>query len=849
MKLSELTDYDPQSVIPEADGMRRVYITGNSALPVEIPTDLLGNPFGVPQSVEEVPIEQPSRGSVLANSILGKLFGENKIVDVGEPLIPDGGQFSKGGKGFNNIFGLDNEPRYKLWPEKVITEGLTSAGDIVKVNPYPEGSEEGDWYEDQRSKGMVKAAQAISALAGTGGLAGADATLGATPFLRPALKHKDRMYKGKPGQEHQDIIPDSLYQDFQKKAMSGEDLAEYNFGFINDKGHFLTREDALKYGIDTGLIDPHAGKFGALTTTLMADSSKPGTAIEAMAKTAQPFYSALEHNVSAIPQAKMTGDQWLGTLSNKKGVKPEELDWTGLKGFLEENKGKPVTKAQIEEHLASNKVELKEVNKTDKINIDPVVKYLHDSMGPATKHITDAASIADARKFNSHFRETTKGMSDEEVLAAARKSETYEGVGDSKYHDYQLPGGENYREMLLTLPKKPLPVDDFAKQLYDQWGKKGGDKEWGQLSTAEKQPYLDNAQRNGYLNTGENNYKSSHWDEPNILAHVRMNDRFMEGTVKSKQELANEFRAKYGDNFSDHLTPQERTWYEGGHAPDAKKSLHLEEIQSDWHQQGRDKGYQVTKAGKAYDDYLADLKTRIKDDTLKVAKEHGIADDRAQFLASEALRKMQPHEMAKYFDEVPKMKELWDAKVSGEKGVPDAPFKKSWHELALKRMIREAAEKGYDRLSWTSGEHHPTNPKNLKQSGPEADKADKGMQGFYNDILPKTVEKLGKEHGVKVKAHEVETNPKGWRITPPSETVSGKWMVKSNDYNSKGWHFDTKAEAEANLAQNIAGERGAKKIHYIDIPKSLKDTAIGKGFPLFSNKYMFTPVDYEPEFK
>jgi hypothetical protein len=37
-------------------------------------------------------------------------------------------------------------------------------------------------------------------------------------------------------------------------------------------------------------------------------------------------------------------------------------------------------------------------------------------------------------------------------------------------------------------------------------------------------------------------------------------------------------------------------------------------------------------------------------------------------------------------------------------GVPDAPFKKTWHELALKRMLREASEKGYDRLSWTPGE-------------------------------------------------------------------------------------------------------------------------------------------------
>ena len=52
---------------------------------------------------------------------------------------------------------------------------------------------------------------------------------------------------------------------------------------------------------------------------------------------------------------------------------------------------------------------------------------------------------------------------------------------------------------------------------------------------------------------GENQYTSGHWDEPNVLAHVRFNDRT-------------------GAN--------------------GEKVLHIEEVQSDWHQEGRKKGYQ-----------------------------------------------------------------------------------------------------------------------------------------------------------------------------------------------------------------------------------------------------------------
>jgi len=182
----------------------------------------------------------------------------------------------------NSLFRPD-ENRLQLWPEKLIRSGTTAAGKAVS-GELPQWAIDPKTGDVHTSPQMVEAAQEMSALAGTGGLAGAGGTLNATPSLRPALKYKDKLYKGKPGQEHMDVIPESLYPDFQKKAMKGDDIKEYNFGFINDKGHFLSREDALKYGIDNGLIDPQAGKYGALTSTLFADSSKPGVAIESVGK-------------------------------------------------------------------------------------------------------------------------------------------------------------------------------------------------------------------------------------------------------------------------------------------------------------------------------------------------------------------------------------------------------------------------------------------------------------------------------------------------------------------------------------------------------------------------------------
>lgn len=330
--LAELTDYDPQSVIPEADGIRRVYITGNSSsLPVD---NTVFN--GVPEAVVEAPVSQPSRASSLVNSVINKLF-------------------------------RDDDQRYQLWPEKVVREALTGANKVMEEGsnlglrredvtdiPAPNmPTKDSTWLGEKLGiapvyatpqDSIIEKAQAISALAGTGGLAGSEsgAVLNATPSLRPALKYKDRLYKGKPGQEHQDVIPAHLYPEFQQMAMSGEDISHYNFGFVNDKGHFLTREDALKYGIDNGLIDPQAGKYGALTSTLMADSSKPGVAIESLKAARNPNPVQIENLLKRSDENSLRGIDSIITKDSSKYKKqpvyyidiPQSLRDTAMhKGF------------------------------------------------------------------------------------------------------------------------------------------------------------------------------------------------------------------------------------------------------------------------------------------------------------------------------------------------------------------------------------------------------------------------------------------------------------------------------------------------------------------------------------
>lgn len=511
----------------------------------------------------------------------------------------------------------------------------------------------------------------------------------------------------------------------------------------------VSTEELIKPALDVSNLAGTGGLAGVGSGAGVALGSGPirQAATAAMTKSEKPFYSALERSLSSISQNKASGEQWLGMLANKGGVKPDELQWSGIGEFLA---GKPsVTKAEIDSFLKDNPFGVQEVVRGGRSKIDQAFALAKEH---GWKRWEDIDASTQAKYLQRVSREA--------------------GDIPTKYHDYQLPGGENYREVLMTLPEKKFSRNDprvleEAKLAYHEKDiPKLTDAQWQMLRARA-------ARRNG--DKLDEPYRSSHWDEPNILAHMRMNDRTIDG----------------------------------------KKSLHLEEIQSDWHQAGRKKGYKQNFS-------------KVEADELQ------------------RLRNKPPSEITT--NDNRRMAELLERRdVADKGGIPDAPFKKNWHELALKRAIREAAENGYERLSWTPGEAQAArydlskqvdqikylknddgtyNIVPFKNNSPmhaverEAVSADKladivgkevaekiikdqgkregkdigvlegvdlkvggeGMKGFYDNIIPKTIEKLGKQYGVKVQT----------------------------------------------------GKSGKDTIYYIDFPPAMRDKVLAEGFPLFS---------------
>jgi hypothetical protein len=87
--------------------------------------------------------------------------------------------------------------------------------------------------------------------------------------MRPALKYKGEIYAAPLNGQHLDALPAHLAPEFYRRAMRGDDLSEYRFGFVDGEGNFLNREAALRYAIDAGLLHRSAATHAKLTSDMI----------------------------------------------------------------------------------------------------------------------------------------------------------------------------------------------------------------------------------------------------------------------------------------------------------------------------------------------------------------------------------------------------------------------------------------------------------------------------------------------------------------------------------------------------------------------------------------------------
>jgi hypothetical protein len=476
------------------------------------------------------------------------------------------------------------------------------------------------------------------------------------------------------------------------------------------------------------------------------------------------FYSQLE--AATIPlQNKGTGDQYLAQISKTAGVKPEEIQWTGLDEFLKGKKS--VTKDEILSYLNSNRVDVKEVQLGEGLPAGFTVR--RNPRG-------------DFDVLDPEGRIAGMGLSRAEAISSAG----FEGTA-TKFSTYTLPGGENYREILLTLPQKNPEFDPVDLGRLTELSNKT-------RTPAETEEYRALAQRYDASLRGETTpeYRSSHFDQPNILAHMRVNDRVVDG----------------------------------------KKTLFIEEIQSDWHQAGRKKGY----AGEASKNAEAEFKQYSQE----LANKYNLNPDENLYMYAD-MKGMQPEETAKYVL-------LQSAWVESKGGVPDAPFKTTWHELSLKRAIQEASEKGYDQIAFTTGKTQAERYDLSKQisrvvyNEPGSKRANKfgtvlyaydknGDQVIGKSVAPEELaDYIGKEAADKLMKAEADS----WgqkELAGVDLQVGGEGM--------KGFYDNILPKSLDKLAKKFDAKVGKTEmdgveVWQMDITPKMRESVTTKGQPLFA---------------
>lgn len=356
------------------------------------------------------------------------------------------------------------------------------------------------------------------------------------------------------------------------------------------------------------------------------------------------LYSELENKVAQGPN-KAPAASWKAYINGltQKGVKPEEIEWSGVRDWLDLQTG-PVSKDAVNAYLKQGGVKVEETSLGESLQVRELDAWL-DRWADKNPGTATAKSITRGDAWYE-IAAVAKTENQSVVLRLIENQET-----PAKYGQYQLPGGTNYREVLLTLP---VTVDAETQRLLDE--------ERYLVLGPEEQAKVDAAKKKAGIE-----YRSSHWDQPNVIAHIRLNDRTDAG---------------------------------------GNKVLFVEEIQSDWGQEGKKKGF--------VGDLIPQNTAWQAVDTLDTVRTRAEAEAKLEELQPFLERNREPgmesrlviREGDGFFDIVEENRSP-TATAPSRYGVPRAPFvtkTEGWLNLALKRIMVMAAEGGYDKVAFVNGE-------------------------------------------------------------------------------------------------------------------------------------------------
>lgn len=414
------------------------------------------------------------------------------------------------------------------------------------------------------------------------------------------------------------------------------------------------------------------------------------------------FISNAARAVEGIKQEKATPEQWLKMIEKNGGLKAGEDKWMGLSDWLKASTAKTLTKQEVLDFINENMIIIEEQHYSDAEVAASANKELNDkypgwedafsfewdsyidepyasvwdaevAVGLYNDYHEDQIELDEDGEFNSMEDEDKVAEFGKEIAEIYYRGNSAVRPINGIRSGYQTRGLSNNREIALTVPS----IESWAVDDVIHFGDAG------------------NGRAIAWIRFGETEVT----EEGSLMDYEPKND--VERDIKSYIEYA----MRNGDDFNTSVgyaynqitdAPSESVgWTEEAVTAVAdgmrgtartRKILVIDEIQSKRHQEGRERGYRNQAR-------LAEIKARKQE-----------IDEEIKSLALAALdgdRSAKRKESLLY-QELGSLRD--EAAIIIGRGVPAAPFEKNWHELAMKRMLRYAAENGYDVIAWTTGD-------------------------------------------------------------------------------------------------------------------------------------------------
>ena len=512
------------------------------------------------------------------------------------------------------------------------------------------------------------------------------------------------------------------------------------------------------------------------------------------------FFSEAVEQTKRLDIEKGSGTQFRSLLK-KAGVKDEELKWTGLDDLL---KNKKVTKQEILDQLENNAVEIEEIPKTVR-DEDTEMNFSHRG---AEEH--DKNYIKDLRKGGLIPENANENVKLKATLTAeeAFGPEYLNNRADEIYADldnaYNDPGNKRVTD--------PPNIDDAynqaADEYYDNPVRFYDDNNTGMRITGNDDLgysiFWDKEDSMSYKNALQDDpiydldeamiQAQTYAEEHGVLTFADDVVQYEDYTV-SRGDNYREFLLRFPNYGIDSFADKKNLSFNASHfdeenivahfrttdikGPNGEKALFIEEIQSDWAQQGRSRGFEVSEAErknientaneifKKHENELSKYTIQVGDKRIPYMEYR--TDARLENMKRELNFPSDIEMINQDFNEnvragmvylngkkVPsnayhagKLEELMQEHTKvmeplKNDTIPNAPFvsdpkyQRNWTALSIKRILAKAVEEGYEYVSFATGD--------LGAAQNYFARSNDGLKKYYGETVPSVLNKIVKKY-------------------------------------------------------------------------------------------------------